>query len=110
MIRKLPTVDIGGTSFFVDVRLDEFRETSNPHNRIPFAALWDKEDHYILLYDKQTKNVMAETPNENKMPPHVERIRIPLLTELDPVGIRNLFKSVAKKEQKQHKIRKGPHL
>ena len=112
MIRKLPTVDIGGTPFFVDVRLEEFREVASPYNRIPFSELIDEDDHYTLLYDKQTKNVRQEIESGNAMAHHVERIRIPLLSELDPVGIQNLFKRIAKEEQKpeQNKIRKGRHL
>ncbi len=46
--RRLPVVEIDGTDFFRDDRLKEYRNVSNPHDRITFqdfnARARDGED------------------------------------------------------------------
>lgn len=43
MVRQLPIVNIDGKHYFVDERLKEYRETSNPHNRIKFKDLGERK-------------------------------------------------------------------
>lgn len=37
MPRPLPVVYVGGTAYFIDMRLQELREVDKPHRRIPFV-------------------------------------------------------------------------
>lgn len=87
MGRQLPTVNIGGILFYVDVKREELRQTDDPGNRISFNAFRQEGDGYLFLYDTSTKNTPAskKTALEN-----IERLRwvmLPALMELDPEGI-----------------------
>lgn len=42
MVNQLAIVKIDGKHYFVDQRLQEYRETTNPHNRIKFEDLGDR--------------------------------------------------------------------
>jgi hypothetical protein len=88
-MRQLPTVTLHGTNFFVDIRMQEFRQSNRAQNRIPFSELIEEDDHYILFYDVKKKNVfegMALADNQAK---NLKIIAVPPLSELDPVGIEN---------------------
>lgn len=54
--RLLPMVNIYGTEFFLDIRLNEFRQVQDPSNAIPYSKLDIDEFHHVLLYDTRTKN------------------------------------------------------
>ena len=43
MVRELPIVSIDGKKFYVDERLKEYRETTNPNSRIRFDELGDRK-------------------------------------------------------------------
>ena len=43
MVRQLSIVKIDGKHYFQDDRLQEYRETRNPHNRIKFEDLGDRK-------------------------------------------------------------------
>src|ERR1700761_9395141 len=55
--RKLPVYNIEGTDFYVDVRLNEFREVGAPWNTISLTEIGPVEDGISgLVYDTGTKN------------------------------------------------------
>lgn len=84
MNRVLPTVDVAGTAFYVDVLREELRQQDNAENRISFNVFDQKGDGYTFLYDGKCKNV-PEDPQE--MEEHFQWVTLPALMELDPEGI-----------------------
>ena len=83
--RELPTYDICGTMFYVDLGNEEFRQVGNEGNRIFFAALAYHKSGYTLLFDRQTNNAWSGA--KGKLPAHVASILIPFKAKLDPVGL-----------------------
>jgi hypothetical protein len=93
-MRQLPIVKFEGTHFYVDIRLQEFRQVDNLHNSISFSELIEDDQRYILFYNTSTKNIfegMALTDDQAK---NLKIISVPLLTELDPEGIENYLTSL----------------
>lgn len=82
----LPTIDIAGQSFFIDLRLNELRATDNFMNkidlRLPFE---DYEGRFHFFYDTQ-KNEMAKTVNLDA-PDHLVYVVIPSRYTLDPYSL-----------------------
>lgn len=62
--RLLPIVNVYGTDFFLDLRLQEFRQCENAFNRIPLSALQPEEFHFTLWYDSTAKNEFKGTESE----------------------------------------------
>lgn len=62
--RLLPIVNLYGTDFFLDLRLQEFRQTENPSNKIPLTSLQPEEFHFGLWYDSTSKNEFKGTEPE----------------------------------------------
>ena len=58
MVRQLSIVKIDGKHYFQDDRLQEYRETSNPHNRIKFDDLGDRKPEPVD--QKQTNKRMMK--------------------------------------------------
>ncbi len=60
MATQLPIVKIEGKFYFQDDRLQEYRQTTNPHNRISYDELGDREVEEVEkkkeLLPKQNKN------------------------------------------------------
>jgi hypothetical protein len=83
MSRSLPVIHLEGTDFLVDLLRMEFRELTNPANRISFFELTDKGDHLVLHYNRNTRNAYRGTlPEKDKH--RTVTIRIPPFKELDP--------------------------
>ena len=94
--RALPTVKIYDTSFYVDVRLEEFRQTDNPSNRIPFADLNETPTgHNTFFYDTTTKNVYRGNFDEMTTDPNVRFIKLPSIWELDREGMNQVTQELA---------------
>jgi hypothetical protein len=79
--RILPTRDILGTTFIVDVQKDQLREQGNPDNTIGFNEMGYSKEGYRFHYDPILKNLPESFTAE------YEVISIPNLTELDPMGM-----------------------
>lgn len=91
MIRQLPTIYFEGTRFYIDLRLEEFRQADCPFNSISFDNLVEQDDGYLLFYDTVAKNMFKG----NSFPQNDEKtlkvIPIPPLAELDPDGFETLI-------------------
>lgn len=87
MEKDLPIADIAGTVFYVDVLLDELRQTDNPPNRISFNELEESEKGYSFLYDTRTKNIPGVDADLEKETGRYVWVTLPALMELDPEGI-----------------------
>lgn len=87
MIRELPKVDIGGTEFFIDLRLEEFRQVNNPFNTIQFGELLENEQGYVLCYDPVKKTAFHGDRQElEERKTEIKLIQLPRLQVMDPVG------------------------
>lgn len=92
MKKILPTINIEGTGFIVDVLNEELREKANPANRLDIKNMLYVGDGYLFHYDTSTKNAatfgaVSDFLNDK----HILRIKIPNLTELDPAGMANRY-------------------
>ena len=87
MARALPTIDLAGTSFYIDIEMDEFRQVDNPENRIHFDLLGeDDQGKPMLFFDKTKLNVFAG-PVGPVIPEHIEVVAIRSFISMDPVGV-----------------------
>lgn len=87
MARQLPTVDILGTLFCVDVQKEELWQQSRPANRISFNVFNQDGDGYTFLYDLQSKGVPEDISEIAELGDRYKWVTIPALMELDPEGI-----------------------
>jgi hypothetical protein len=83
MERQLPTTEIEGTTFFVDVSLKELREAANPENTISILDMRDMGTHYAFEYDRMLINL----PGLFNRDADIVTIELPQLIHLDPVGM-----------------------
>lgn len=87
----LPEVNIAGTWFTVDVRLQEFRQKDAPWNRISMDDIAEEGELSSFLFDKLTKQVYHGDADMKNLPAHVGLAVIPAIIELDPVGLARRF-------------------
>lgn len=84
MERELPTIDIKGTEFIVDVNKFELREKGDESNVIYGEDLHKYKNGYGLYYDTEYKNWPDDGPYK---PDSVEYVRIPEFSKMDPEGM-----------------------
>jgi len=89
--RTLTELNIGGTLFTVDARLNEFRQKDAPWNRISMDDIAEEAELSGFLFDKRTKNVYDGEAAPDHLPAHVCLAIIPPIIELDPVGLARRF-------------------
>lgn len=79
--RILPTIEIHGTTFFVDVNQLELREKENHNNTLSFERMREKPtEGYTFLYSPEKKKLPEPLGKSVK-------IEIPDFVKLDPVGM-----------------------
>lgn len=94
MKKALPVIDIEGTEFIVDVLKNELREKAAPQNTVDIGQMLYVGRGYNFFYDTNIKNI-AEFEAfldfaDNK---HIKDVTIPNLTELDPEGMAEKYKT-----------------
>jgi hypothetical protein len=86
-MRKLPEVDIGGTMFYVDSKLQEFRQVDNLFNAIEFHECLENEKGLQLQFDLAKKTIFHGTPEEAKQrKDQIMAVKLKPLYQLDPLG------------------------
>ena len=80
--RELPTINIEGTEFLVDVNKLELSEKGNPKNTISIFHMRDLVDGYKFSYGLQEKNIPHLYSSNEKI-----TVTIPELVTLDPEGM-----------------------
>lgn len=85
MERELPTINIEGTDFVVDVYKLELREKGNTNNKIPFEDMRDVGNGYSFDYSLKDKNLPNRFYNDSIC------VNIPELVLLDPIGMANKY-------------------
>ncbi|MEB0249632.1 hypothetical protein QN344_05765 [Mucilaginibacter sp. 5B2] len=85
---KLPHIDINGTDFTIDLRLQELRETEMPWNHISIMDLEPSldGDDQLFLYDTQKHCAYELDDNITELPEHVVLVALPDDFTLDPVA------------------------
>lgn len=87
MERVLPTFQIEGTKFIVDVAQGALIESGNPDNVILFDDMQDWGTHYSMCYNREWKNFPCELDAvENSTD-----VNIPQMARLDPEGMANKY-------------------
>ncbi|MET6999416.1 hypothetical protein [Chitinophaga defluvii] len=103
MERRLPTIEIEGSIFFVDVRMGGLRNSEGPFNVLEFK---DMERHYDVIlepqpedfprhgyhamrffYNSVKKEIVSAPVEGNGLPPNVVYLEILNEHFLDPVGV-----------------------
>jgi hypothetical protein len=86
-MRKLPEVDIGGTMFYVDSQLQEFRQVDNLFNSIEFHECLENEKGLSLQFDLSKKTIFHGSPEEAKeRKDQIMTVKLKPLYQLDPIG------------------------
>jgi hypothetical protein len=87
MARELPVIDIGGTNFYLDLRLNEFREVENFANRIDLDELYETGTGELkLAFDKYTKNLFEGNREALAEHKNVVVVTLPSRQKMDPLG------------------------
>ena len=85
--RELPKIEIGGTLFYLDLRLNEFREVENFANRINLDDLYETANgQFKFWFDKETKNLFLGKPEEFAANKKAVEVSLPSQQEMDPLG------------------------
>lgn len=86
MEKILPTIEIEGTTFIIDVVKEQLVEKSNPHNIMSIRNMFYAGEVYQFDYDVNTKNLAGiESAFDFKENDTIKKITIPNLTQLDPL-------------------------
>jgi hypothetical protein len=85
---RLPHIDINGTDFTVDLRLQELRETESPWNHIDLTDMETAfdSDGYLFFYDTKKHNIHELDGNLTELPENVVLVELPSDYILDPVA------------------------
>lgn len=87
MERQLPTLEIEGTSFVVDVDSMVIIQKGVPENKIQFAEMDNEDTHYSMEFDPISRSLAdgGSTSEASKW------VNIPRMTQLDPQGMANKY-------------------
>lgn len=81
MERELPTVNIEGTDFIIDVTGFELREKMNEQNKISFKDMEELENGYSFDFNREEKNIPVLFSKVDLT------VEIPEFVVLDPLGM-----------------------
>lgn len=88
--RELPKIDIGGTLFYLDIRLHEFRQVDDFMNRISLDdELMKTENGYVVAFDTVTRSAFRGNADEflTRIGKDVKEVHLPSLESMDPSGM-----------------------
>lgn len=86
MKKKLPEINIEGTTFTIDVIKEELVEKADPENIMKIKDMFYSPRGYSFHYDTSTKNLATfEAVSDFTSNYQLKDISIPNLTELDPL-------------------------
>lgn len=85
--RQLPIIDIGGTDFYLDLKLHEFREVGNWANKIDLDDLYETANgQYKCWFDKEKKNLFLGSQVDFEAATNAVEITLPSQQDMDPLG------------------------
>ena len=82
MARNLPTYEIEGTQFVVDIEKDELRQVDRPENVIRFEQMEIRNTELSFFYDTDEKEISPIWEEGRTV-----EVVLPQRTKLDPVGM-----------------------
>jgi hypothetical protein len=86
--RQLPIIDIGGTNFYLDIRLNQFRDVNNFANSISLDNLYETANgDFKLGFDRSKKNLFTGTREEFVVAKHAVEVTLPRVDKMDPLGV-----------------------
>ncbi|MDM8175992.1 hypothetical protein QT327_16825 [Olivibacter sp. 47] len=81
--RHLPTIDIGGFEYEIDVSFDVLRQKEDPLSVIEFCDMEKEEQGYSFVFDRESQLInYFEEGVEDRI-----KIHLPEMVELDPEGM-----------------------
>lgn len=85
----LPSIDIAGQDFTVDIRLNELRNREEPWRKLRLDEMVTSPDgrHYIFFYDPGEKAILHVDQELQQVPERAVLVEIPDEMGLDPVGV-----------------------
>jgi len=85
---KLPEIEIAGKDYYVDLRLNELRSTTDHNNKIDLSVLVTTFDgRYINFYNTDSEKFVQIKGDITQIPENVKMILIPAPISLDPVSV-----------------------
>ena len=85
--RELPIITIGAAKFYLDLRLNEFRDVYNFANRINLDDLYETATgEYKCWFDQKEKNLFTGTQDAFHSNKNAIEIMLPSLEKMDPLG------------------------
>lgn len=89
---KLPTLEINGESYFVNVRLKQLEPKNLNHSPIKIREEFEVRTSYALQFfmNTKTKQLVEVDLNSDVAPKDIVFVRIPSLVSLDPIGINRM--------------------
>lgn len=85
MKRQLPTLDLAGTTFVVDVENLCLYQKDNPPNTISFFDMENRDTNYRFSYDVGRKNLLMSIWHQDG--DEIRHFTIPPMIRLDPEGM-----------------------
>jgi len=83
MERQLPTLEIEGTTFLVDIQQMAIIQKGIPDNIIFFAEIENEDTHYNMPFDLKAKCLADGRTNEKD----IVWVTVPRMSQLDPEGM-----------------------
>jgi len=85
---RLPHIDINGSDFTIDLRLQELRETESPWNRLDISELETsmEVDCLLFFYDTKQHRIYELDDDLTELPENVVLVELPDELTLDPVA------------------------
>ncbi|MES2373464.1 MAG: hypothetical protein V4557_12840 [Bacteroidota bacterium] len=84
--RQLPIIEIGGTKFYFDLRLWQFRDVDNWANQFQVDDLFETARGFKLCFDTAKKNLFVGTAEEFKANKDAIIVTLPSIKKMDPLG------------------------
>lgn len=93
LMGKLPTLEMAGHTFYIDVRLWELRLKDDPLTSISLDEIspYEQDGKATFLYSPGTRSVFHPDWRATGIPDGVVAVQTPSIVHLDPVGLARYF-------------------
>ena len=94
LMGKLPTIEMAGHTFYIDVRLWQLRLKDDPLTSISLDEIspYEHDVKATFLYSPSTRSVFHPDWRATGIPDGVFAVQTPSIVHLDPVGLARYFK------------------
>ncbi|MES2446602.1 MAG: hypothetical protein V4546_05435 [Bacteroidota bacterium] len=90
---KLPTIDMAGDTFYIDVRVGQLRHKDDLSAFISLDEIrpYEQDGKATFLYNPETRSVFHPDWHNTRLPEGVSAVQIPAIVHLDPVGLARYY-------------------